>query len=160
VNFTAEERKLGFGGLAKRYLEPLQDKVRALPTDEWPLPTLSEMGEISLSDYLRQQGASANAIQYLCEGFENDFLLEFVHDSVNHSVPMLSKIRGGNDRLSHAMAEPLRENIRYGAVVVRIVQRPESVEVMRSRRKSRVTRRLWHCITRTTICAESIRRCV
>jgi len=45
------------------------------------------------------------------------------------SVPMLSKIRGGNDRLPHAVAEPLRENLRYGAVVVRIVQKPQGVEV-------------------------------
>ena len=129
VNFTVEERRVGFGGLAKKYLEPLQNKVRASPADGWPLPALSEMGEISLSDYLGQQGASTDAIQYLCEGFERSSLLDFVHDSVSHSVPMLSKIRGGNDRLPRAMAEPLREKIRYGAVVVRIAQKSQYVEV-------------------------------
>ncbi len=129
VNFTAEERSLGFGGLSRRYLEPLQEKIRALPADGWPLPSLAKMGEISLGDYLRQQGASGDAIQYLSEGFEGDSLLDFVHDSVSHAVPMLWKVRGGNDRLPHAMAEPLQGNIRYGAVVVRITQKPQGVEV-------------------------------
>jgi monoamine oxidase len=128
VKFTTEERKLGFGGLAKKYLEPLQAKVQALPDDAWPLPSLAEMGNLSLADYLRQQGASDDAIQYLSEGFESDSLLDFIHDSVSH-LPTLSKIRGGNDLLPHAMAEGLRENIRYGSVVVRIVQKETGVEV-------------------------------
>jgi monoamine oxidase len=130
VNFTAEERKLNFGGLAKKYLQPLQDKVRALPADAWPLPSLrAEMGEISLGDYLHQQGASTDAMLYLSQGFEADSLLDFIHDSVSHAVPMLWKIRGGNDRLPYAMAEALRDNIRYGAEVVRITQLPTNVEV-------------------------------
>jgi monoamine oxidase len=104
-------------------------KVRALPGDEWPLPSLAEMGEISLGDYFRQQGASADAIQYLSQGFESDSLLDFVHDSVSHAVPMLWKIRGGNDRLPYAMADALRDRIRYGAVVVRIAQNLTGVEL-------------------------------
>ena len=140
VNFTAEERKLNFDGLAKKYLQPLQDKVRALPGDAWPLPSLrAEMGEISLGDYLRQQGASTDAILYLSQGFESDSLLDFIHDSVSHAVPMLWKIRGGNDRLPHAMADALRENIRYGAVVVRIAQTPTNVEVTYSNAGSHYT---------------------
>jgi len=129
VNLTAEERKVGFAGLAKKYLQPLQEKVRPLPADAWPLPALAEMGEISLGDYLRQQGASPDAILYLSQGFESDSLLDFIHDSVSHAVPMLWKIRGGNDRLPYAMAESLRENIRYGAVIARIAQTPTNVEI-------------------------------
>src|SRR5205814_9880512 len=66
-----------------------QEKVRPLPADAWPLPSLAEMGEISLGDYLRQQGASPDAILYLSQGFESDSLLDFVHDSVSHAVPMM-----------------------------------------------------------------------
>ena len=129
VNLTAEERMVGFGGLTKKYLQSLQEKVRALPADAWPLPSLAEMGEISLGDYLRQQGASVDAILYLSQGFDTDSLLDFVHDSVSHAVPMMWKIRGGNDLLPHAMADALRDNIRYGAVVARIAQTPTNVEV-------------------------------
>jgi monoamine oxidase len=129
LNLTAEERKVGFGGLAKQYLQPLQEKVRLLPADSWPLPSFAAWGDISLGDYLRQQGASRDAILYLSQGFESDSLLDFIHDSVSHAVPMLWKIRGGNDRLPHAMADALRDNIRYGAVVVRISQTPKNAEV-------------------------------
>jgi monoamine oxidase len=129
ANFTTAERKVGIGGLSKKYLGPLQEKVRALPADAWPLPSLAWMGEISLGDYLRQQGASADAVQYLSEGFESDSLLDFVHDSVSHAAPMLWKIRGGNDHLPQAMADALRENIRYGAIVARIAQNLAGVEV-------------------------------
>ena len=131
INFTPEERKVGFDGLSGLYLEPLQNKVRALPEDAFPLQmsSLTSMGEISWADYLRQQGASSDAIEVLCEGFEGDSLLDFVHDSVSHAVPMLYKIRGGNDRLPYAMAESLRDNIRYGAVVVKIAQQPGKVQV-------------------------------
>lgn len=129
VNFTTEERAVGFGGLVKKYLEPLQEKIRALPPDAWPLRSLAAWGDTSLGDYLRQQGASPDAILYLSQGFESDSLLDFIHDSVSHAVPMMWKIRGGNDLLPHAMADGLRENIRYGAVVVRIAQTPTNVEV-------------------------------
>jgi len=41
VKFTPEERKLGFGGLEEHYLKPLQDKMRALPDDGWPMPQMA-----------------------------------------------------------------------------------------------------------------------
>jgi monoamine oxidase len=128
VNFTPEERKVGFRGLATKYLGSLQDKLSGLPQDAWPPASLPELGDISLRDYLRQQGASTDAIQYISEGFEGDALLDFIHDSVSH-LPMLWKIRGGNDRLPHAMADALHGNIRYGANVVRIVQKENLVEM-------------------------------
>jgi len=95
VNFTPEERKVGFGGLEDKYLKPLQERMRALPDDTWPVPQMAELGDISLGDYLHKQGASADAIQALSLGFERDSLLDFVHDSLSHVVPKLWKIRGG-----------------------------------------------------------------
>jgi len=129
VNLTTEERKLGFGGLQQHYLGALQDKLRSLPTDGWPMPQLADWGEISLGNYLRKQGASSDAIQALSSGFEDDSLLDFIHDSVSHAVPQLWKIRGGNDRLPHAMAAPLSDKIRYGAEVVRVAQSGKGVSV-------------------------------
>jgi monoamine oxidase len=127
VGFTAEERKAGFGGLSRLYLGALQDRVRAQP---WPLPALSELGEITLADHLRKRGASEDAIRSLAQGFEKDSLLDFVHDSLSHSVPTLWKIRGGNDLLPRALAAALRDKIHYGAAVVRIEQKPAAVSVV------------------------------
>ena len=142
VRFTSEERKAGFGGLAKKYLLAPQDQIRSMPDDGWPYlssPKLSELGKISLRGYLLKQGASADAIQYISEGFEDSSVLDFVHDSVSHAVPMLYKIRGGNDRLPHAMADKLRERIRYGAAAVKIAQNANGVEVIYSNAGSRHT---------------------
>src|SRR3954470_17515878 len=129
VKFTREERKLGFGGLEEHYLKPLQDKMRPLPDDGWPMPQMAELGKISLADYLRKQGASPDAIQLLCFGFEKDSLLDFVHDSLSHAVPKLWKIRGGNDQLPHAMAKQVADRIKYNSEVVRLEQKEHSVAV-------------------------------
>lgn len=130
VGLTPEERKAGFGGLSKLYLGALQDRIRAQPTEAWPIPALSEWAEISLAGYLRKRGASEDAIQSLAQGFETDSLLDFVHDSLSHAAPTLSKIRGGNDLLPRALAAQLREKIHYGAAAVRIEQTPTAVSVV------------------------------
>src|SRR5882724_2180544 len=129
VNFTPEERKVGFGGLEDKYLKPLQERMRALPDDTWPVPQMAELGDISLGDYLHKQGASADAIQALSLGFERDSLLDFVHDSLSHVVPKLWKIRGGNDQLPFALAKMVASKIRYGAEVVRLEQKDDGVVI-------------------------------
>src|SRR4051812_47801520 len=129
VKFTPQERTLGFGGLEEHYLKPLQDKMRTQPDDGWPMSQMAEMGNISLADYLRKQGASPDAIQLLCFGFEKDSLLDFVHDSLSHAVPKLWKIRGGNDQLPYAMAKVVAEKVKYNAEVVRLERKDKSVAV-------------------------------
>ena len=132
VNFTPEERKVGFAGLEDKYLKPLQEQMRALPEDAWPMPQLSDLADISLGDYLKKQGASSDAIQALSLGFERDSLLDFVHDSISHVVPKLWKMRGGNDQLPYAMAKLVARHIQYGSGVVRIEQQDASIAVVYS----------------------------
>jgi monoamine oxidase len=129
LNFTAEERKVGFSGLEDKYLKPIQEKMRALPADAWLVSPMAEIADISLGDFLRKQGASSDAIQYLSQGFEKDSLLDFVHDSISHVVPKMWKIRGGNDQLPYAMAKVVENKIRYGAEVVRIEQSDRAIAV-------------------------------
>ena len=129
INFTAKEREAGFGGLEKLYLDSLQAQIRALSPDAWPLSKLSAYYQFSLKDYLQSQGASSDAIAHLAQGFEDDSLLDYVHDSISHAAPQLWKIRGGNDLLPKAMAERLQANLRYGAEVVRIEQTATGVQV-------------------------------
>src|SRR3954468_12324188 len=130
LNFTPEERKVGFGGLEDKYLKPLQEKMRAFPDDAWPIAQMAELGDISLGDYLKKQGASSDAIQALSLGFERDSLLDFVHDSISHVVPKLWKMRGGNDQLPFAMAKLVANNIKYEAVVTRLEQKDAGVAVV------------------------------
>src|SRR4051812_34213336 len=129
LNFTPEERQVGFNGLEDKYLKPLQEKMRAFPADAWPVPEMAELGDISLGDHLKKQGASSDAIQSLSLGFETDSLLDFVHDSISHVVPKLWKIRGGNDKLPYALAKEVAKTIRYGAEVTRLEQKEKAVMV-------------------------------
>jgi len=129
-NLNESERKVGFGGLDQFYLGPVRDEFRAFPFDSWPYPKLAHYGRTSMRDLLRSRGASADAVEILCQGFEEDSVTDYVHDSLSHDVPNLWKIRGGNDLLPRAMAAQLRAQIRYGAEVVRIEQNSEQVKVV------------------------------
>jgi len=129
VNFTARERQVGFAGLSKLYFDELRESLRTLPADGWPFPQLNRYQDQTFGEYLRRQGASADAIAYLTQGFEDDSLLDFAHDALSHVVPQLSKIRGGNDRLPQAMVHELAERIRYGAEVQRVEQSASGVRV-------------------------------
>jgi monoamine oxidase len=129
TRFTPREREAGFGGLTKLYFERVREEVRALPVAAWPFPEFPRYKDISYADFLRGQGASADAIAYMAQGFEDDSLLDYAHDAVSHAVPTLWKIRGGNDRLPRAMAAPLATSIRYGADVRRIDQTASGVRV-------------------------------
>jgi len=128
VEFTPRERKVGFGGLSKLYVDRVLEEIRSLPKAGWPFPGFDRYKDISFGDFLRRQGASSDAILYLSQGFEDDSLLDFAHDTISH-VPTMWKIRGGNDLLPRAMARSLREHIRYGAEIRRIEQSPGGVRV-------------------------------
>lgn len=111
------------------YLERVREEIRALPGPAWPYPESDRYKQISYGEFLRQQGASADAIAYLAQGFEEDSLLDYAHDAVSHAVPKMWKIRGGNDLLPRAMASQLAEHIRYGTEVRRIEQSASGVRV-------------------------------
>jgi len=129
VNFTRREREVGFGGLSQLYFGRVREEIRALPEAGWPYPEFQRYKNTSYGQFLREQGASNDAIAYLSQGFQDDSLLDFAHDAVSHAVPMMWKIRGGNDLLPRAMAQPLAERIRYGADVRRIEQDASGVRV-------------------------------
>ncbi|HEY4367652.1 MAG TPA: NAD(P)/FAD-dependent oxidoreductase [Steroidobacteraceae bacterium] len=129
VDFTAAERKAGFGGLSALYFDRLREEIRGLPQAGWPFPEFDKYKDTGFADYLKRQGASSDAIRYLTQGFDEDSLLDFAHDALSHAVRMLWKIRGGNDGLPYAMANVLRGKIRYGAEVKRIEQTATDVRV-------------------------------
>lgn len=128
VNFTENERMAGFDGLEKLYLEQAQERIRQQPLTGWPHANLAPWGRISFREFLKQQGASDDAIEFLAGGFEEDSAIDFLHDSISH-LPKMWKIRGGNDLLPRAMAGELKNQIRYGAEVIHIRQNTTGVAV-------------------------------
>ena len=127
VEFTPRERAVNFGGLSQLYFDRVREEVRSLPAAGWPFPEFNRYKDITFGEFVKRQGGSSDAIKYLAQGFEDDSLLDFAHDAVSHAVPMMWKIRGGNDLLPRAMAASL--DIRYGAEVRRIQQDAGGVKV-------------------------------
>ncbi len=63
LNFTAREMQVGFEGLSKLYFDELREGLRARPADGWPFPGSGQYKDVSFGDYLRRQGASADALE-------------------------------------------------------------------------------------------------
>jgi monoamine oxidase len=130
AGFTPAERAAGFGGLFNLYFREIRGELERRDTDGWPYPALDRYKDVSLGDFLCAQGASPDAVLYLGQGLEQDSLLDYAHDSLSRSGPVLWKIRGGNDLLPRAMAQTLSGGIMYGAEIRRMEREPGGVEII------------------------------
>lgn len=122
-----EEQGLGPKGLLKKYLfDPLPDEISN--PDSWNSSSLSSLDGVSIGEFLREQGASAGAIDLISVLYTNfgslnstsllsaalaDFALIF-----GSGAPFV--LKGGNDHLPIAMADKLGQNIQYGVEVIQI----------------------------------------
>ena len=128
LNLTPEERKVGLSGLDNLYYGELaKTGIGNHIRDDWP-PEVARLGDISMGDFLRQHGASEDAIHYMLLGFEDNAALDYIKDIYNHDSP-LSKIKGGNDQLPRAFAAKLTELIRYGCAVEHIERSDKGVRI-------------------------------
>ena len=121
LDLTAEERRIGLSNFDEHYYGDMMRKIGDGIRDDWP-PEIARLADISMADYLRQQGASPDAIHYMTFGFEDDAALDFMRDAYSHHTESLSKIKGGNDQLPRAFAARLSDEIRYGCAVEHIAQ--------------------------------------
>src|SRR6266700_4452461 len=119
LDLTPDERRVDLGGLDEHYYGEAMRKIGDGIREDWP-PEIARLADISMRDFLRQRGASADAIHYMLFGFEEDAALDFMRDAYSHHTESLSKIKGGNDQLPRAFAAKLSDVIRYGCVVEHI----------------------------------------
>jgi len=96
--------------------------------EDWPYE-IARLSDISMADFLRQRGASEDAIRYMLLGFEDEAALDYMRDAFSHHTESLSKIKGGNDQLPRAFAARLSEVIRYGCVVEHIERNQKHVRL-------------------------------
>lgn len=123
------ERALGsFDAIEKKYIGKPVQEAGSEPAAEWPPERLKAYNDITIAEYMQQQGASPDAIRFLVQGFEDDSALDFCRDNWSHSFP-LDKITGGNDQLPHSFAARLAPQIHYGAQVVAITTDAESATI-------------------------------
>ena len=128
LDLTPEERKIGLSNFDEYYYGETMRKIGDAVRDDWP-PEIALLGDISMADFLRQRGASPDAIHYMLFGFENDGALDFMRDAYSHHTKSLSKIKGGNDQLPRAFAAKLSGQIRYGCAVEHIERGEERVRI-------------------------------
>jgi monoamine oxidase len=127
LNLTGEERRIGLPGLDEYYYGEVMRKEGDHIREDWP-PEIARLRDISMGEFLRQRGASQDAIHYMLLGFDDNAAADFMKDVLNHHVP-LSKIKGGNDQLPRAFAAELRDVIRYGCAVEHIERGENRVRI-------------------------------
>jgi monoamine oxidase len=128
LDLTSDEHRVGLASLDEHYYGETMRKIGDAIREDWP-PEIAGLGDISMRDFLRQRGASDDAIHYLLFGFEDDAALDFMRDAYSHHTESLSKIKGGNDQLPRAFAAKLSDAIRYGCVVEHIESAESKVTI-------------------------------
>jgi monoamine oxidase len=117
--------------LALLYTQPYVDRIR---DENDPFSAgLNDLDQMSLSDLLRRDGASAAALQYA--GGSGSALQVIWNAAIKklRGTPLLSKkllrLVGGNQRMTDAFAARLGERVRLGCPVLAIEHGPNSVRV-------------------------------
>lgn len=124
LNFSEEEKKLGLMGSQVKYIFSHMPKIGDAINPDWSSASLKQL-EVSIPDFLRQQGASEGLTKMVAFGHDLSSMsvLMLLRDTaVGANTKMWYKIRGGNDQLPKGIAVKLSDKIRYGAPVVRIEQ--------------------------------------
>jgi monoamine oxidase len=134
--FTTDERKAGMSGLVQKYLGPALRNIGDPGAPDWPVGVAKTYDTITMTEFLREQGASLGAIELLDLPFATDaddrisFLFNLRETWYASHETTRYKIKGGNDLLPKAFAGKLKENIRYGSPVVRIEQDSDKVRAI------------------------------
>jgi monoamine oxidase len=131
-----EERAMGIGGLQAASLGPLFAEVGDAVSADWPPAALAPLDRYSVQEWIHERGLGSMASRLLGLGYTDaeggpEGLLWLLREIAisDTSSAALTRIAGGNDRLSAAFADALRANIRYGAEVRRISQSESGVAV-------------------------------
>jgi monoamine oxidase len=139
---TAEERKLGVGGMLEKYLASV-DEIGDPTAPDWRIESYRRFDQMTVAQLLMSQGASPGAVDMLSYavgvgyGWDTGSALHrMISDFAlfEKGNEALRVIDGGFDLLPAAFARVLRERIRYGSPVVRIVQEPDAVRAVVRRR--------------------------
>jgi monoamine oxidase len=119
LDLTPDERRIGLTNLDEYYYGDLMRKVGEPIREDWP-PEIMRLADITMADFLRQRGASADAIHYMLLGFDEAAALDSIRDANSYHSSSKSKIKGGNDQLPRTFAAKLSDQIRYGCAVEHI----------------------------------------
>jgi monoamine oxidase len=131
---TDSEKAVLPSGLLSRYVgpgNPLQSDA------DWVDARFAELDRVSVADYARSRGASAEALRLMdvapnCTSIANASALWALRDDQRRRDPAaaaVTMIEGGSSRLPERMAAALRAPVRTGVVVEALVNEPSAVRV-------------------------------
>ena len=137
-DLSAEERQLGPFGILMKHVSPALEEIGDPNLPDWQLDPVKRYDQSTFNEFLRQQGASSQALELLGrtfwfgEGADTTSALQYL---VAFLVPFFLgqgfyAFRGGNDLLPRALAARLQDKIHYGATVVKINHGPKGVEAV------------------------------
>lgn len=137
--FNANEKRLGLLGLYSHYVSSGVRRIGNIESKSWSPADAAEMDRLSAAEFLRRQGASKEAVEFLRltllglygDGIESSsalsaFLLEAHYQNSRNSYA----IEGGNDLLPKAFARRLADKIHYGVAVTSLAQNENGVRVV------------------------------
>ena len=138
VRLTPEEKRMGLGGMTEKYVISVLREMTNAASLDWPPERLKKYDRMTYAEFLREQGASSEAIHLLRlndadltgDGVESVSALMVLREAaLNQKMGRLYTIRGGTDQLPKALAANLQTIIRYGAPVERIEHNQQGVRV-------------------------------
>jgi monoamine oxidase len=144
----ADEQGQTRGQLWNKYVVPALKEIGDPEGADWPSAALKKFDELSFNQFLRDRGASPDAISILRlgladqlgEGADAVSALDLLREAAPRALEKrLYVIRGGSDTLPRALAAKLAEKIQYGCAVVRIEQDKERARVTSVRGGERQT---------------------
>ena len=77
LELTPDERKIGLSNFDEHYYGDTMRRIGDAIREDWP-PEITRLADISMAEFLRQRGASKDAIHYMLFGFEDDAALDFM----------------------------------------------------------------------------------
>jgi monoamine oxidase len=128
---TPEERKMDAFGLDQKYLAPATAELGDVSDPDWDIQRFKRYDQVTLADLMKSQGASDEAVELLAAAMNVGYgwrTGSALHRMVSDFRPFdlgggkMHFVDGGTDMLPRAFARSLRERIRYGAPVTKIVQ--------------------------------------
>lgn len=139
VDLSPEEKAQGFLGLLMKYVAPAARELGNPADPAWRLADFRRFDQVTMTGFLKNQGASEEAIYLLSTamGFgygwsEVSALHRLASDMAlffagNQSTRF---IEGGMDLLPKAMARGLAGRIHYGAPLVKVLHEPDRVRAV------------------------------
>lgn len=138
LDLRADEKGMGRRELWEKYVAPVVKEIGNADAPDWPSAALKKYDRVSFAEFLRQQGASPDAVallrlglaDQLGEGADAVSALNLLREAAPRAmVKDAYSIHGGSDRLPKAFAARVGDRIHYGAAVVKIEHDARGVRV-------------------------------